>query len=280
MVGLTGRREWGISNRVVSKSTIPSHGSSTELPVFQAEVSDHVSDARHRARQILSGEAHLGDVDDWRQALISARDGLILVWVIWVGMRGMGVTDHAGRILVSAGLGISLYLGMTTAIATRLRLRYYESELDRERREIRDRPEHEREEVRTLYAAKGFQGALLERVTDVLCADDDRLLKLMMEEELGLFIHHINHPLLVGVWNGLGAAGATLLLATPICFQMPISTEVWMPSSVAILLVALAVTSARVTHRGVVPVMASWLAAAGLTGGFTYFAAEFLAGRP
>lgn len=269
-----------MSKRDVNASNEPNEGQTAGAVKFQAQIADHVSDARHRAREMLSGETHLGDVDDWRQALVSARDGVILLWLVWVGMRGLGVTAHAGAVLVSTGLGFSLYLGMTASVATRLRLRYYERELERERGEIRDQPEHEREEVRALYAAKGFEGTMLERITDTLCEDEDRLLKLMMEEELGLFIHHINHPLLVGLWNGAGAAVATLLLATPVCFQTAERTTVWMSGGAGALLVALGVVSARVTHRSVLPVIASWMAMAGLAGGLTYFAAAFLAGRP
>lgn len=226
---------------------------------------------------MLSGETHLGDVDDWRQAIVSARDGLILVWLMWVAIRGMGVVDHVGPMLICAGLGISLYLGMATGVATRVRLRYYESELERERREIQEHPEHEREEVRALYAAKGLEGEMLERVTDTLCADDDRLLKLMMEEELGLFIHHINHPLLVGLWNGAGAACATLVLAVPVCFQLRMSTEIWMSCGAAALLAGLAAASSWATNRSLVPVFASWLSVATVAGGFTHFAAAMFA---
>ncbi|MEE9293467.1 MAG: VIT1/CCC1 transporter family protein, partial [Phycisphaerae bacterium] len=163
-----------------------------------AETADHITEARQRARIVFSGESHLGEVDDWRQAIIAARDGIILIWIFWIAMHGAGVTDAAGPILVCAGLGIAVHLGVASGIATRLRLHHYESELERERREIIDTPEHEREEVLALYAAKGFHEPLLTQIADTLCADDDRLLKVMMEEELGLFIQYINHPLLVG----------------------------------------------------------------------------------
>ncbi len=242
-------------------------------------MTDHLTDARSRARDVLSGETHLGEVDDWRQALVTARDGAMLIWLVWVAMRGLDITASTGPVLLAAGLGISIYLGIATSVATRLRLRYCESELERERSEIESNPEEEREEVRALYAAKGFSEPLLGRITDILCADDDRLLKLMMEEELGLFIRHINHPLLVGIWNGAGAAIATIVLALPVCFQVPASTDFWMPGATSALFVVLAIASARVTYRSVVPVVAVWLGLAVVAGGFTYYFAAFLAGR-
>lgn len=60
-----------------------------------------------------------------------------------------------------------------------------------------------------LYAAKGFEGKLLEDVLDVLMADNDRLLKIMIEEELGLTLETSEHPLK----QGLGALIGVLLAA-------------------------------------------------------------------
>jgi len=237
---------------------------------------DHVSEARRRARDVLSCESHLGDVDDWRHVTVTARDGVVLVFLIWVAMHAHGVVQGVGEVLVCAGLGIALYQAIATSIATRLRLRYLESELDRERRELRDDPAHEREEVRALYAAKGFRGPLLTQVVDVLCADDDRLLKVMMEEELGLFVQHVNHPLLVGLWNGVGGAVGVLLLALPVCVQEPSTTLVWMPMGAAVILLLVAVATSRLTRRAMIPMYVTWLIGAGVAAGVTHFLAQLM----
>ena len=61
-----------------------------------------------------------------------------------------------------------------------------------EKWEIDNNRDQERMELRELYAAKGFEGKLLDHVIDVLMADGDRLLKVMLEEELGLNLNRTN----------------------------------------------------------------------------------------
>ena len=67
--------------------------------------------------------------------------------------------------------------------------------LEQEKWEIEHHRPQEREELKELYATKGFEGKLLEDVLDVLMADDERLLRVMVEEELNLSLESHEHPL-------------------------------------------------------------------------------------
>jgi hypothetical protein len=84
--------------------------------------------------------------------------------------------------------------------------------LAEEKWEIEHNRTQERSELKVLYAAKGFEGKLLEDVLDVLMADEDRLLKVMVEEELGLSLEVHEHPLKQSVGAGMGVLLSALFV--------------------------------------------------------------------
>jgi uncharacterized membrane protein len=86
--------------------------------------------------------------------------------------------------------------------------------MEQERSEIKHNRPQERQELAALYQTKGFEGQLLEDVVDVLMADDDRLLRVMLEEEMGLTLEKYEHPLK----QAFGAAVGVLIASTLILF--------------------------------------------------------------
>ena len=99
--------------------------------------------------------------------------------------------------LLSCGLiiwktGRSAWLGWS-------RLERLHRLVEQERWEIQNHRPQEREELYALYRPKGFEGQLLEEVVDVLMADDERLLRVMLEEEMGLKLRCHEHPLKQGL---------------------------------------------------------------------------------
>lgn len=103
--------------------------------------------------------------------------------------------------------------------------------LEQEKYEIEHHRPQERDELKALYQLKGFEADLLEEVVDVLMADNERLLKVMLEEEMGLSLGTYEHPLK----QGLGAVIGSLIAAVT-CF---IATLLF--SSIGVFLTALAI---------------------------------------
>lgn len=243
-----------------------------------ADAADHVGEARHRARQVLSSEAHIGAVDDWRRVLVSARDLVILIWLFWVTLQGIGNPPFTGYALVALSVAAALLQGISLGRSTYTQVQYYAGELDREREEIRTNYDHEREEVRALYAAKGFSEPLLSQIVDTLCADEDRLLKVMMEEELGLSLYHVNHPIMVGVWNFAAAAAAGLTVTLPVALFEGVAARVWIPTSGAVVLAIVAFISARATRRSMIEFFSVGVIMAIVTGGVAFALSQWFSG--
>jgi hypothetical protein len=84
--------------------------------------------------------------------------------------------------------------------------------MDEERREIEQNRPQEKEELKALYQAKGLQGKLLDDVVDVLMADSERALRVMLEEEMGFRLEENEHPLMQGLGAGLGVLIAAFFM--------------------------------------------------------------------
>jgi VIT1/CCC1 family predicted Fe2+/Mn2+ transporter len=132
------------------------------------------------------GEAHRR-VNWLRDVILGGQDGLVNMIGIILGVIAAGgstsvliVTGVAAAVTESISMGA---VGYTSTVSER---DYYLSERARERAEIENDPEAERDEVREIYAAKGFSGELLDQVVGTISANRDQWLETMMNEELHL----------------------------------------------------------------------------------------------
>ena len=141
--------------------------------------------------------------------------------------------------------------------------------IEEERWEIEHHRHQEREELAELYNLKGFQGKLLEEVLDVLMADDDRLLKVMLEEELGLSLHTHEHPLKQACGAGIGVLAAAALMLLGFHFHLE-------PLAAFVALVAASIVAARGARNRAVPAVIWNLSVAALSYGVIYFLASLI----
>ena len=88
-------------------------------------------------------------------------------------------------------------------------------------------PEAERQEIRDIYATKGFSGELLERVVDTITANPESWLATMMDEELHL------QP----VQNAdILRSAVVITIATLIGHLIPLLPFVWLARTPALVL--------------------------------------------
>jgi len=121
--------------------------------------------------------------------IYGAIDGAVTTFAVVAGVAGAGLSSGIIIILGFANLladgfsmAISNYLG--TKAENELRDKVRAREMD----EIIKYPQGEKEEIRQIFAAKGFEGQLLEDVVEVITSDRERWVDTMLLEEHGMLI--------------------------------------------------------------------------------------------
>ena len=178
-----------------------------------------------------------------------------------------------GRKNRAFGFGWLIWKTGRSALLGWARLERLHRLIEEERWEIEHHREQEKQELIEMYQTKGFSGKLLDEVITILMADDNRLLKIMLEEELGLSLEMYEHPLK----QAFGAAFGVLTTAGLLIlfhyfwpyFGVPI---------VALLVIAIASNlTAKFEKRRQMNSVVWNLALALFSGGGVYFLAKLIA---
>jgi VIT1/CCC1 family predicted Fe2+/Mn2+ transporter len=125
-------------------------------------------------------------------------DGSVTTFAVVAGAAGASLESSIIIILGFANLladGFAMSVG--SFLSTKSEKQNYEKHKAIEYWEVDHLPEKEREEIREIYEAKGFEGELLEKVVDTITADNDRWVDVMMKEELEM-AEETKSPLAMG----------------------------------------------------------------------------------
>lgn len=135
-------------------------------------------------RERLNSATHHSYLGDF---VLGAIDGTVTTFAVVTGAAGAGLSTGVALILGFANLVAD---GFSMAVGNYLNVQSARHVVDKARR-IEERhidlvPEGEREEVRQIFTAKGFEEPLLSKIVDVITRDRQRWIDTMITDEFGL----------------------------------------------------------------------------------------------
>ena len=145
-------------------------------------------------------------------------DGSITTFAVVAGSVGAGLDSAIILILGFANLladGFAMSVG--SYLSAKSQKENYQKHRRKEYWEVENLPEIEREEIRSIFRDKGFHGTLLEEITDVITADKDRWVDVMMKDELDM-IEEGRAPFWIG---------GTTFISFILIGLIPLSVYVW-----------------------------------------------------
>ncbi|MEX2460394.1 MAG: VIT1/CCC1 transporter family protein [Paenibacillaceae bacterium] len=132
-------------------------------------------------------EKHFMATEFVRDIVIGMADGLTVPFALAAGLSGSvsntSLVVIAGVAEIAAG---SIAMGLGGYLAVLTDREHFFNELERERREVIDLPEREREEVASILREWNIPEPTIASAVDAISKDSDRWVNFMMKYELGL----------------------------------------------------------------------------------------------
>lgn len=165
--------------RPIAYEKLPATMNKNNDPAKLAEI--HTQEAIAARIGASTEHSYLGDF------VLGAVDGAVTTFAIVAGSAGAGFPTGVAIVL---GIANVLADGFSMAASNFLKTRSDHQVVDRfrqiEEMHIDRVPDAEREEIRQIFAAKGFSGEVLEEVVSVITQDRRRWVDTMLTEEWGL----------------------------------------------------------------------------------------------
>jgi VIT1/CCC1 family predicted Fe2+/Mn2+ transporter/rubrerythrin len=162
-------------------------------------------------------------------AIYGANDGLGAVFGIVSGVAGATAGNNQAVLIAGlAGmLASALSMGSGAYLATKSEREIYQAEIDRERREIEENPEEEKEELALFYQLKGFNEEESQTLADRLSKQPEQFLNALAHEELGLNQGSFPNPLVAALSAMLSTGLGAFIPIIPFFFFGGITAVIW-----------------------------------------------------
>lgn len=156
-----------------------------------------------------------------RDAILGGIDGCVTTFAVVASVAGAGLP---GLIAFSLGLSSLIADGFSMGVSNYQGVKSDRDAVERaratENSHIQQVPDGEREEIRQIFARKGFEGEVLEAIVETISADESLWVDTMLREEHGLEIEGAD-PVRAALWT----FGAFVLVgAIPLLpFMLPLA---------------------------------------------------------
>jgi VIT1/CCC1 family predicted Fe2+/Mn2+ transporter len=189
-----------------------------------------------------TASAQLSDI------ILGGQDGLVNTLGVILGVAAASADP---RIVIAGGLAAtfaeSISMGAVAYTSTLADRDHYLSEIERERREIREMPQAEEQEVRDVFEAWGFEGDLLQQAVAQVIKSEEAWVDVMMRNELKLSPIEDGNALRAAFVVGFSAlAGSFIPLIPFLIFPIGIAVPLALLVSAAALF-AVGAYKARIT---------------------------------
>ncbi|TAN47190.1 MAG: hypothetical protein EPN21_18310 [Methylococcaceae bacterium] len=166
------------------------------------------------AERLESGHSH----SYLRDFIYGAIDGAVTTFAVVAGVTGAGMSSG---VVIVLGLANLLADGFSMAVSnylgTRAERQLLETHRRTEQHHIATYPEGEVEEIRQIFARKGFKGKALKQAVAAITSDHQLWVDTMLQDELGLALHG---PV-------AGRAALSTFVAFVVVGAVPLAPYVW-----------------------------------------------------
>lgn len=157
-----------------------------------------------------------------RDFILGFQDGLVNTLGLVLGVAS--AVRSSSLVLISGivtAFAESVSMAAVAYTSTKAAREFYEAQLEREKKEIREIPHMEVQEIVDIYYKKGFRGKQLQSVVKKITSNKKLWLETMMAEELRLFPDDYENPIKSGFIVGLSSVIGALVPVLPF-FLLPV----------------------------------------------------------
>ncbi len=234
--------------------------------------------AQHEAKTIAARLASAREHSYLGDAVLGAIDGCVTTFAVVAGAAGAKLSAPVAVILGVANL---IADGFSMAVSNYQRARSEQGLLTKarasEEMHIRLVPEGEREEVRQIFAAKGFAGEELERIVEVITQNPKLWVDTMLTEELGLKLE-LPKPAIAALATFVGFSVAGLVPLLPYLVPMPLPKQTFWVSAglTCVTFFTIGLLKGRVLRQALLLSGLETLFVGGAAAGLAYLVGELL----